>query len=220
MASTEDLRDAPNQAAVHTEALCSEEVLRLGRRHRTRRNLAVFGGGAAAFAVLAAGAFTTFNPGPAELPAAAPNTAPAGADVAPSPEASSRTVSMPVEHRYVFEGETVVERGVYSTVIVDKTLPEDVGRAGFVLHRVPGTAKLPKPTEDSSVLTAGKTTVRVEKYEAEAGTDRQLEWVSDNTLFAMQAYAVRARDGRAFVPTDEELKVLVEYINARFAGKR
>jgi hypothetical protein len=62
--------------------------------------------------------------------------------------------------------------------------------------------------------------VRVDKYKTDAGYDRQIYWVANESLYVLLAQDCRADDDRPYGPSNSDLKWLVQDITKRFKNKR
>ena len=136
----------------------------------------------------------------------------AAVPVATSPTALDRA------ERFQSEPEEESERGVFSTVIIDRQLPpgEDL-EAEVTVHRIPGESKLvPTRAEDGNrvyTITVAGTKVEVEEYKANpAGYDRQLQWIVGHTWYVLQSGPYTTRKDVVYGPTLDDLRWIVERI--------
>lgn len=207
MPTTDDLRTAMNELVAEAEALSSANLLRAGKRHRTRRRL-LTGTGAAA-AVLAVVAVVSQGPWKPHREQTAP-AASAVVSASPSPSAMTRA------ERFVYGPEQETEQGVFTTVITDRQLPEgEVDEAEVDLRRIPGESKLPQSSIPSDgerireIVVAG-TKVRILEGPADAGWDRQLDWIVGHTLYVLSANAHETAARQFYGPTEDDLRWMIE----------
>jgi hypothetical protein len=133
------------------------------------------------------------------------------------PTSPSSTVLARAE-RFKDEPEQESERGVFSTVIIDRQLPPDADlEAEVTVHRMPGESKLvPTKAEDGNrvyTITVAGTNVEVDESKANpGGYDRQLQWIVGNTRYVLASGPYTTREEVVYGPTLDDLRWIVERI--------
>lgn len=199
MPTVDDLRAALNDLAADTQGLSSSEVLRGGKRLRTRQRLMAYGGAAVAVAGVAVGAMQLSTP-----PPVVPN-------VGISTPAVSATAT-PARELFEWGGEAETEKGVYARELTFTAVPADAPDKPVVtITRVPGESRLPPPDGHQGVVktaTVRGSEVRVTEEKTDNGTYFQLEFVDDSTHWIITANPYLTDDGRAYGPSEDDLFAL------------
>lgn len=208
MPTVDDLRTALNDLAADTPGLSSDDMLRAGRRFRTRRRVMAVSG---ATLVVAAGlAFGLTGPNLAAPP------------VTSAPTDRATTAVVPIEQLFEATGELEAESGVHTRAFTYLAVPSELRfQATARYSRVKAPQKLPDtvdvPLAPPTTVTLDGVPVTVTLQATDEGVGRFLTWTHHGSNYYLSADPER-RTGEEPTklphgPNDTELYALVEWIN-------